>query len=393
MEIYKNVIAGSVLCLISIICQGQTGVITTNRTAPRGIVSFPQAVSAVTASDSKYIDGYVKKNGTTRFIYPVGDNGNFRPFAASGDGITGAYFMENPNTASLPAGAPFSVSNKEAGIGGISTQEFWDIDGTNASRITLTWNQASNIATLTGNQISQLAIVGWNSAASRWDKIPSKVDATSLAGSASTLTSGSITTDLSITPDTYNVYTLAASPTGPLPVTLLSFDVSVDKENSVLLKWATTLESNSDHFDIEYSLDAKTWQHKADIAAQGESTALTNYQFTDRKTAQGENFYRLKMIDKDGTFAYSRIQSIMVAGMVETAFYPNPVSDKLFVRLDHISGIRKVILYTVLGKEVYSAASVPDSGIDVQGLTAGTYLVSITLADGTSYARKIVVTR
>jgi hypothetical protein len=393
MKIYKSIMAGSVLCLNTILCLGQAGIITTNRAAPRGIVSFAQTVTTVTASNTKFIDGYVKKNGITRFVYPVGDNGNFKPFAASGDGTIGAYFMENPNAAALPAGGPFAVSSKDPGVGTVSSTEFWDIDGTNTSRISLSWNQASNISALTGNQISNLIIVGWNAALSRWDKIPSKVDATSLFGSASTLSSGSITTDLSIAPDTYNVYTLAALPSAPLPVTLLSFDALLDQENSVLLTWTTTLETNSDHFNIEYSLDAKKWLDKGSISAQGESSQLTHYQFTDKKTAYGENFYRLKMIDKDGTFAYSRIQSIRVAGKVETAFYPNPVSDKLFVNINNVSDIKRVRLHTILGKEVYSAASIPSSGIDVRGLTSGTYLVSIIMADGTSYAKKIVVTR
>lgn len=393
MKIYKSIMAGSVLCLNSILCLGQAGIITTSRTSPRGIVSFSQAVNVFTASNTKYVDGYVKKNGTTRFIYPVGDNGNFKPFAASGDEITGAYFMENPNAAAVPAGGPFAVASKDPGVGTVSSIEFWDIDGTNPSRISLSWNQSSNISALTSNQISNLIIVGWNTALSRWDKIPAKIDATSLFGSASTLASGSITTDLSIIPDVYSVYTLAAIPSAPLPVTLLSFDALLDEENSVLLTWATTFESNSDYFNIEYSLDAKKWLDKGSVLAQGESAQLTQYQFTDNKIARGENFYRLKMIDKDGTFAYSRIQSIRVAGKVETAFYPNPASDKLFVNIDNVSDIRSIRLHTISGKEVYRAASIPNSGIDVRGLTSGTYLVSISMADGTSYAKKIVVTR
>lgn len=393
MKIYKSIIAGSVLYLNSVLCLGQAGVITTNRTSPRGIVSFSQAVNVFTASDTKYVDGYVKKNGTSRFIYPVGDNGNFKPFAASGDGTTGAYFMENPNAAAVPAGGPFAVASKDPGVGTVSSMEFWDIDGTNPSRISLSWNQSSNISALTGSQISNLIIVGWNTALSRWDKIPAKIDATSLFGSASTLASGSITTDLSIIPDVYSVYTLAAIPSAPLPVTLLSFDALLDKENNVVLTWATTFESNSDYFNIEYSLDAKKWLDKGSVLAQGESAQLTQYQFTDNKIARGENFYRLKMIDKDGTFAYSRIQSIRVAGKVETAFYPNPVSDKLFVNIDNVSDIRSIRLHTISGKEVYRAASIPNSGIDVRGLISGTYLVNIIMADGTSYAKKIVVAR
>ncbi|WP_146202213.1 hypothetical protein [Dyadobacter jejuensis] len=105
----------------------------------------------------------------------------------------------------------------------------------------------------------------------------------------------------------------------PLPVTLISFTatkVSGGAERSTaLLIWQTSSEVNSDRFDIERSQDGKKWSSIGNVAAGGDKSSNTNYSFIDKtptydRTRPGENLYRLKMIDKDGTFAYSRIQSL-----------------------------------------------------------------------------------
>ncbi|GAB3919760.1 T9SS type A sorting domain-containing protein [Larkinella terrae] len=196
----------------------QNGIVKTERTSPRGIVSFSQSSKPSGISDTKHVDGYVKKYGTGLFAFPVGHKGVYRPFVADADGTTGAYFQENPGSAQLPAGGPFAVSNKESAVTSVSAKEFWDIDGTTATRLTLTWNAASAIGELTGNALSYLSIVGWNSATSRWEKIASLIDSEALQGGTSTLTAGSITSIASVIPDAYSVYSLAATNSSQLPV-------------------------------------------------------------------------------------------------------------------------------------------------------------------------------
>ena len=201
----------------------QPGVILTERAANNfGILNFAgDNLTSTGASDAGYVDGYVRKYGLGRFIFPVGDNSHLGQFAASADGTMGAYFFANPQTAvtsnlftggnypALPNGGPFPIgmTTRGPGIKAVSNVEYWDIDGTNATQITLTWDATSNVTTLTGNVLSSLTIVGWNG--SDWVRIPSTVDATSVLGGTSTITDGSITTTASIVPNTYVAYTLA----------------------------------------------------------------------------------------------------------------------------------------------------------------------------------------
>jgi hypothetical protein len=199
----------------------QPGVILTERTTATisYLNFFGDGLINTGASNSRYVDGYVRKYGAGQFIFPVGDNGHLGQFAASADGTNGAYFYANPNTSitsnvfsgsnypALPAGAPFATSSKDATIRSVSNIEYWDINGEAETPLTLTWSHESNITTLTSSTLSALAIVGWDG--TKWVKIPASVDVTSVLGGASTLNAGSITTRSSIVPNAYIAYTLA----------------------------------------------------------------------------------------------------------------------------------------------------------------------------------------
>jgi hypothetical protein len=218
-NIYKSSLTTFLVLLSFAFCYGQqTGIVKTERSAPKGIVSFSATSKLTGISDAKHVDGYVEKAGTGLFTFPVGHKGVYRPFAGEADGTIGAYFLENPSTASLPAGGPFLVSSKESSIKAVSTTEFWDIDGANASRITLTWKAESNVGILTENTLPLLSIAGWNPSTSRWEKIASAFDEVSLLGGSSTLSEGSITTIQSLVPNTYSVYCLAALTDASAPV-------------------------------------------------------------------------------------------------------------------------------------------------------------------------------
>jgi hypothetical protein len=375
----------------------QPGVINTIRTAPFGILNF--AASAATSTggdDANYVDGYVRKFGTSPFIFPVGDNAHFGPFAAQGDGTMGAYYFVDPTSAVtsmlpsgnypiLPAGGPFPSATFEAALERVSTIEYWDIDGTNATPLTLTWDAASAINTLTGNRLDKLTIAGWDG--TQWVAIPSKVDVTSILGGASGLSVGSITTTGSLAPDTFVAYTFA-SRVAPLPVTLTSFSAQAEGR-SALLRWTTTEESNSDFFEIQRSLDGKNWVELTRQTSKGESKVLVTYQFTDVKPETGNNLYRLRMVDKDGTFAFSSIKSVRFEGNLRRVVYPNPATDRLF--LNSPESIRQIRIINANGVEVYNAAKKFESELNISDLRNGVHLVELTTITGSIVSEKVLI--
>ncbi|MDR6806963.1 hypothetical protein J2Y45_004155 [Dyadobacter sp. BE34] len=379
----------------------QPGVILTERASGNfGVLNFAgDNLTSTGASDAGYVDGYVRKYGAGSFVFPVGDNGFLGQFAASADGVMGAYFHADANTAvtsnlftgsdyaALPNGGPFATGSMGTNVNVVSTVEYWDIDGPNATPLTLTWDAGSAIGTLTGSDLTKLTIVGWNG--TEWVAIPSKVDTTSVLGGTSDLTAGSITTISPLAPDTYTAYTFA-SLVLPLPVTLTRF-TAVAESKTVLLGWSTTEEANSDRFEIERSQNGKQWRLIASVASQGDSKVLVNYSHVDASPLVGQNFYRLRMVDNDGTFAYSQIRKVAFAGEGGVAPYPNPVVDKVLIRQYEL--VKQVDIVNASGVKVISNQPPSITGIDVTKLPQGIYIVSMTLFDGTISTHKIAVTR
>ena len=211
------------------------GILATERSAPVGLFSWVSSNggSWINASNSAFVDGYARSYGSGAFTFPIGDNGVYRPAAVStasdANPATAAYYgvsgssaitsnVAGGNHPVLPSGGPFNTSSKASTISNVDNVEYWDIDGTTAAKITLTWDANSNVNTMTNGSLTMLTIVGWNG--TQWVEVPSTVDAnqllqttsaTAFTGSTSTpLTTGSITTNAAIVPSSFTVYTLAS---------------------------------------------------------------------------------------------------------------------------------------------------------------------------------------
>lgn len=106
-----------------------------------------------------------------------------------------------------------------------------------------------------------------------------------------------------------------------LPVTLVSFGVRKSAEGNTL-NWQTTSESESSRFSIEKSSDSRSFRSIGTVTAAGQSNTILNYAFTDTAPSEGHNYYRLKMIDRDETFSYSRVISIKNSGDIYCKIQP-----------------------------------------------------------------------
>ena len=188
-------------------------------------------------------------------------------------------------------------------------------------------------------------------------------------------------------------YTITIAP-NPLPVTLLSFTVIKD-EKSALLNWSTSQETNSESFSIEHSLNAKNWNKIGTVVSTGESSVLRKYSFTDKNAANGENFYRLKMFDKDGTYTFSKIQSVIFDNLPDKLLvFPNPATDALTVNVKDLTKIKSVRMHNQKGNTVYSAyGNNVSKSIDVKALSTGTYILVVTHKDGQVMTSKVVIFR
>lgn len=173
-----------------------------------------------------------------------------------------------------------------------------------------------------------------------------------------------------------------------LPVTLVEFKAT-RQENAALLSWITTHEASSDHFEIERSGNGKQWKTIGTVPSHRESDEKQSYAFTDTTPLPAENLYRLKMVDQDGTYAFSRIQSVTFGDQRNAILYPNPVTvgDKLQIRASDPLTITRIAIFDSEGREVLSCPW--QSEIDVSRLPAGLYIVRITYRDGSTGVHRI----
>ncbi|MGX5857147.1 T9SS type A sorting domain-containing protein [Dyadobacter jiangsuensis] len=180
---------------------------------------------------------------------------------------------------------------------------------------------------------------------------------------------------------------------GALPVTLVAFE-AVPEENRVRLSWKTAEETNASHFDVERSQDAKTWTKIVETAATGDSRELSSYSTTDEAPLAGISYYRLKTVDRDNTFAYSRTASVNLGSSgLGVRVYPNPASSVLLIQGVDPKSVNHVSLTNTSGQLVAQYGAVPETGIDLSKLSNGMYLIKIVTKDGLQAARKIVVSK
>lgn len=172
-----------------------------------------------------------------------------------------------------------------------------------------------------------------------------------------------------------------------LPVTLVSFKVSVENNTSHLI-WKTADEVNFSHFNIEKSTDAKHWSVLSKIF----STPSNQYAFADNNLTHSKIYYRLKMVDIDDSYTYSEIRSISLKDYSPVfSLYPNPVTNTLYISDLNVKDIKNLKLYDQSGVIRLSSTGLKENKIDLHSLSNGLYFVRIELLSGIILNEKILV--
>jgi len=185
---------------------------------------------------------------------------------------------------------------------------------------------------------------------------------------------------------------------GPLAVKLISFN-AVLKNKTGLLNWVTENEFNNDYFDIERSEDGVTFYKKGSVKGNGTSAITQYYQYNDNITTNiSAVYYRLKIVDLNGNFSYSKIIILHLNEIFNDQFsvYPNPFVDNLKISLNTSLDVNAQ--YRILsfdGKEILSEKVFLQKGInivmakDLYQLASGIYFFEINTGFN-KYIKKIV---
>ncbi len=172
---------------------------------------------------------------------------------------------------------------------------------------------------------------------------------------------------------------LAAAITNiPFPVKLMSF--TGNRTGSVnQLNWSTAMEQNFKGFVIERSADGLTWTtigYTGSLAPDGYSNNKLDYTYTDRAPLSGDNYYRLKQMDKDDQYSYTHIVMLSNHMNGNDDVYPNPATD--IVYLKGIKAQDVIRLTDLTGKILQqNTATIPVMQLSLSGYAKGLYFVQV----------------
>jgi hypothetical protein len=277
-------------------------------------------------SYNSFVNGKISKAGNSAFTFPSGD---IRQRDLDDDEVNEEYIVYGPITLNPLASTTLSVEynfteppydwwlhggNMSPSLIYVSSREYWDVSTTeNLGQVSLGWdnnshaegelcihdicpeNQANNFS------FADLSVAVYHNG--MWNDLGQSAN-------FGNHDEGYITSNLNFpatgTKETDYVVTLGSkNPEVTLPVELISFTGNY-KDNDVLLRWSTLSELNNDFFSVEYSTNAYNYSEIGVVFGQGNSNIKHDYSFLHKNIDNPFNYYRLKQIDYDGSFSYSK---------------------------------------------------------------------------------------
>jgi hypothetical protein len=185
-------------------------------------------------------------------------------------------------------------------------------------------------------------------------------------------------------------YIYSNTATITLPVRFGYFRAQVKDGYKTLLEWQTTQESNTAFFIIERSTDGLTFTKLDSVPAAGNSATARNYQYTDAlpRVFDQNVFYRLKQTDRNGQFAYSAIERVIIknTGTYIKNIVPNPVKwgEPFYAEImSKTQQNAQVMLVNMKGEVVFSEYTRLQEGLNAlllnpaRYLSAGHYFLSV----------------
>lgn len=265
------------------------------------------------ASNSSHVNGYVVKEGTGTFSYPVGDGTNLQKvdvtLSANGSGLQVKY-----NAANAGSGTYTTTGTEATPLTIYNTFEYWDIGplSTATGAVTIYWDNVNNVVSATPFlRVAHKSGANWLNEGGL-----------NITGN---VTAGSVTSN---PVSTWSPFTLGATAVSALPVQLLDFTAKAVPAGN-LLEWTTASEGQQTRYSIERSADAKTYTPIGTVQGQG---ALKNsYSFLDEQPLSPIAYYRLHITEPGSEVSYSPVRMVRYEGKGSWSVSPVPARDYLVI--------------------------------------------------------------
>lgn len=179
----------------------------------------------------------------------------------------------------------------------------------------------------------------------------------------------------------------------PLPVTWHSFS-GYFADGQSFLKWQTASEINNEGFDVEHSVDGANFTRIGWVDGNGSTNVAQEYQFVHNNPAPGWNYYRLRQVDYDGQYEYSRFIPVFADDLPSVEIHPNPLTNQwLYLSRINTDQAVEVSVTNMMGQDPFVLIQdpmLPTCFHLPRRLAPGLYHVRIRMGEAV-YTRKLVI--
>jgi len=180
-----------------------------------------------------------------------------------------------------------------------------------------------------------------------------------------------------------------------LPVDLIEFS-AVKNEKRAELNWKTAFERNNEAFEVQRSIDKKSFETIGTVTGQGNTEKETAYQYFDESPNAGINYYRLKQLDTDGKFEYSEVKSPQFTPQINVNIFPSLVKrgESISLTIEGVSGSDfEYSLSDIAGKMIEKgmiSRLAQSHSFKTNDLQSGVYLIEVK-NKGAGFSQRVVV--
>lgn len=171
------------------------------------------------------------------------------------------------------------------------------------------------------------------------------------------------------------------APVANLPIKVKNFTAHSIGANSVMLRWASVFEANSYKYVVQKSTDGRNFTDVGELNAAGHSLQTINYTFNDKQASNGGSFYRLKLVDLDGSVDYTKIIYINNGEVTFTSLsiFPNPFRSEVQLKGVASSDVNRknIRIYSAMGAEVNYRVIGGNSIVIDPSLPKGVYILRL----------------
>jgi hypothetical protein len=288
------------------------GLITSSAT-PNYLI-YENGASYTGSADNAHVNGWVRRTGNSNFIFPVGNATYLRPIALNNLSTSSTFNAQY-------AGVTTNTANVLPNLVTVDPYEYWFVNQVSGgtAQVDMNWNNSK--VTFPNYMLASIRVANYTGG--MW---------TSVGGSAT----GNVSTTGAITSPSigsFGAFTFG-SLNFSLPLNFLG--VSAKRKDSYsIVEWKTAEEFNVDHFEVERKDSRNTTFFKiADVTAN--NSAKSNYEIEDHLPLDGTAFYRIRSVDRDGKYAFSKIVAVTDKSDGSMAVINNPARNSIFISVNGI---------------------------------------------------------